>query len=50
MDIEKLILEVQAEPLLYDKTLPDYKNNLKHEKKWTEIACIMHMNGKYFKF
>ena len=50
MDTEKLILEVEAYPIIYDVSHANYKDNHKKEKAWKEIAAVFGVDGKDFYF
>lgn len=44
--IERLILEIEARPLIFDKTLADYSNKLKKDANWKELSHIFSKSGK----
>lgn len=41
MDAELLISSVQARPVLWDKTIGDYKDRIKTTNAWFEVTDIM---------
>jgi len=45
--LEKLILEVQNYPLLYNKALKDYKNLIKKADAWLIIASNLEQSGQF---
>jgi len=42
-----LISLVQSHPYLYNKELSDFKDGVKKENAWIEIARILNMKGMY---
>lgn len=44
---ELLILEVQKNPILYDKSLPEYKRADKKEDVWSDIAKRIGITGEH---
>ncbi|XP_034565806.1 transcription factor Adf-1-like isoform X2 [Notolabrus celidotus] len=44
MDEEKFILEVEQHKIIYDTTNPFYKDNIRKEKAWTEIAGVLELD------
>lgn len=47
MDEEKLIIEVQNYPILFDTTHPHYKDTNRKDKAWGEIAEVLGVDGEY---
>lgn len=37
----RLILEVESHPVLYNRSLPDYKLNDRKEAAWKEISSVL---------
>lgn len=50
MDDERLIIEVENHPVLYDASHPFYKDNSKKDKAWEEIAKTLGFHGEYNQF
>ena len=48
--IEKLILEVENNPALYDKSSAFFKDTLKKDDIWKTIADRVGFNSKYIKY
>lgn len=38
---------VECEPILYDKSVEEYKNKSQREEVWKTIANKLHMKGKH---
>ncbi len=47
MDEEKLILEVQNQPIIYDTSHSFYKDTNKKDAPWNAIAGAMGVDGKF---
>lgn len=46
---EKLILEVQKRPILYDKALKGYRKPVTRENAWQEVSELLQSPGNYSK-
>ena len=45
---ERLAVVVKSLPILYDKTLPDFKDKLKRQNAWSEVALKLGLpSGKW---
>lgn len=43
----KLILEVEANPIIYNRKLAEFKNIIQKQKAWEDIANILVTTSKY---
>jgi hypothetical protein len=44
--IERLIVEVEKHPILYDKSLQEYKDTDKKDRVWKEVSDKLNLTGK----
>lgn len=44
---EKLILEVQKRPILYDKALKGYRKPVTRENAWQDVSELLQSPGKF---
>lgn len=44
---EKLIIEVQKRPILYDKALKGYRKPVTRENAWQEVSELLQSPGKF---
>lgn len=45
---EKLIMEVEASPSIYNKMCKEYKDRYKKEEAWLKVANILNEDGNLF--
>ena len=50
MDDERLIIELQNHPVLFDASHPFYKDKTKKDKAWEEISKTLGFDGEYSQF